>query len=162
MTESERIADQLDRIFHGDPWYGSSTAHALKGLTAKQAAARPLREAHTVWEIVLHMRSWNREVLRRLRTGVAREPEDGDWPEVPEATPENWRFAVQALGQSYRELLDAVRAFPNERLEEVLGDARDRPLGSGVTFYVLLHGVVQHCVAHTAQISLLRKALPDV
>jgi hypothetical protein len=40
----------------------------------------------------------------------------------------------------------------------VLGEARDRPLGSGVSFYVLLHGIVQHVVAHTAQMSLLRKA----
>jgi hypothetical protein len=27
-----------------------------------------------------------------------------------------------------------------------------------VSFYVLLHGVVQHVVAHTAQMSLLKKA----
>lgn len=162
-TESEtaRIAGQLARAFDSDPWWGPATADVLADLTAAQAARRPLPQAHTVWEIVLHATAWNREVLRRIRTGVAREPEDGDWPEVPGPTAENWRFAVQSLEQSVRELGDAIAAFPPERLGDVVGDARDRPLGSGVGYYVLLHGAVQHLVAHTAQMSLLKKALAD-
>jgi len=157
MNETDRIADQLSRIFDGDPWYGSSAMDVLRGVTALQAAARPIPEAHTAWEIVLHMTSWNREVLRRLRTGVAREPEDGDWPATPEPAEESWRSAVAALARSYRELIEAVRDFPPDRLDAELGDERDRPLGSGVSHYVLLHGIVQHNVAHTAQISLLAK-----
>lgn len=160
-SETARIADQLARAFGGDPWWGPATAGVLMDLTPEQAARRPLPQAHTVWEIVLHATAWNREVLRRLRTGVAREPEDGDWPEVPTATPENWRFAMQSLEQSVRELAGAIAAFPPERLHETVGDARDRPLGSGVSYYVHLHGIVQHLVAHTAQMSLLKKALAD-
>ena len=159
MDEIERIADQLARIIDGDPWYGPSTDDVLHGLTARQAAHRPVPQAHTIWEIALHLTAWNCEVLRRLRTGTARDPEDGDWPEQPEATEENWRWTRDRLDQSFRELLSAVRAFPAARLDEVLGEARDRPLGSGVSFYVLLHGIVQHIVAHTAQMSLLRKAV---
>jgi hypothetical protein len=65
---------------------------------------------------------------------------------------------VERVEASYRDLIAGMRRFPAARLEEVMGDERDRPLGSGVTFYVHLHGIVQHCVAHTAQMSLLRKA----
>jgi uncharacterized damage-inducible protein DinB len=158
MTEIERITDQLERIFHGDPWYGSNTMDVLDGVTSAQAASRPIPQAHTVWEIVLHMTSWNREVLRRLRTGVSREPEGGDWPEPAEMTEERWGADVEALVRSFRELIEAARALPAERLDAVLGDERDQPLGSGVSHYVLLHGVVQHNVAHTAQMALLRKA----
>jgi hypothetical protein len=127
-------------------------------VNAEQAAHRPIPQAHTLWEIALHLASWNGEVARRLRTGVAREPEEGDWPEMPDATPENWRWTMEMLEASYRALLAEVRRFPAARLDAVMGDERDPPLGSGVTFYVLLHGIVQHCVAHTAQMSLLRKA----
>ena len=159
MDEVARIADQLARMIDGDPWYGPNTADVLRGVGPRRAANRPIRRAHTMWEIALLMTSWNREVLRRLRTGVARDPEDGDWPEQPEATEENWHRTCDRLEQSFRELLAAVRDFPAERLDEVLGEERDRPLGSGVSFYVLLHGIVQHNVAHTAQMSLLRKAV---
>jgi uncharacterized damage-inducible protein DinB len=158
MDEIARIADQLARAFDGDAWYGPNLLGVLRGLTPGQAAHRPLPQAHTLWEIALHVTAWNREVLRRLRTGTARDPEDGDWPPQPEATEENWRWTVERLEHSAGDLLAGVAAFPAHRLDEVLGDARDRPLGSGVSFYVLLHGIVQHNVAHTAQMSLLKKA----
>ena len=159
MKENDRIADQLGRAFAGDPWYGPSVEDVLHDLKPRQAAHRALPQAHTIWELALHVTSWNREVHRRLRTGVSRDPEDGDWPAQPTATEENWLRTVEALRESYHDLLAAAWTFPAERLDEVLGDERDRPLGSGVTFYVLLHGIVQHAVAHTAQMSLLRKAV---
>jgi uncharacterized damage-inducible protein DinB len=162
MDESARIADQLARIFDGDPWYGPNTMDVLHGLSAEDAAHRPLPQAHTVWEIALHLTSWNREVARRLRTGTARDPEDGDWPEMPDSSAENWRWAVERLEESYRALLAEVRRFPAARLQAVVGEERDRPLGSGVTYYVMLHGIVQHCVAHTAQMSLLGKGVQQV
>jgi hypothetical protein len=158
MDESARIADQLGSAFAGDPWWGPSTQDVLRGLTARQAAHRPLPQAHTIWEIALHLTSWNREVLRRLETGVCREPEGGDWPAQPAPTEEHWERTVAALGDSFGKLFTAVLHFPAGRLDDLLGEARDRPLGSGVSFYVLLHGIVQHIVGHTAQMSLLRKA----
>jgi uncharacterized damage-inducible protein DinB len=159
MDEIERIADQLRRLWDGDSWYGSNISDVMAELTPAQAAHRPIPQAHTVWEIALHMTSWNREVLRRLKTGVARDPEDGDWPEQPAPSEENWRWAREMLEASLRALVAETERFPAERLDETLGEARDRPLGSGVSFYVLLHGIVQHNVAHTAQMSLLRKAV---
>jgi uncharacterized damage-inducible protein DinB len=159
MSETARIADQLRRIRDGDPWYGPNTANVLRGLSAQQAAHRPLPQAHTIWEIALHVTAWNREVLRRLRTGEARDPEDGDWPEMPDATPENWRWTVEMLDASYRELLDAIERFPDARLDEIVGEARDRPLGAGVSYALMLHGVAQHYAYHTGQIALLRKVV---
>jgi uncharacterized damage-inducible protein DinB len=159
MTESERIADQLRRLWDGDPWYGPNVASVLQGVTPAQAAHRPIPQAHTVWEIALHMASWNHEVLRRLKTGVARDPQDGDWPEQPAASEENWRWTREMLEASLHTLLAEAERFPAGRLDEILGDERDRPLGSGVSYYVLLHGIVQHNVAHTAQMSLLGKAV---
>jgi len=159
MDEIARIADQLRRVWDGDPWYGPNVVDVLRGITPAQAARRPVPQAHTVWEIALHMTAWNREVLRRLKTGSCRDPEDGDWPPQPEASPENWRWTTEMLEASLSALIHEVERFPAARLDEVLGELRDRPQGSGVSYYVLLHGIVQHNVAHTAQLSLLRKAV---
>jgi uncharacterized damage-inducible protein DinB len=154
MDELERIIDQLRRAYEGDPWYGSSLRSVLRGLDETTARRRLVDAVHTIEEIVLHIASWQREVARRLREGMAREPEDGDWP-----TPGSWPEALDALDRSYGELLASVSALPADHLSEIVGEERDRPLGSGVSYYVMLHGVVQHTIAHTAQISLLRKAL---
>ena len=159
MDEIARIADQLERAFDGDPWWGPSTRAALAGIDAEAATRRVVAEAHTVWEIVLHMTAWQREVARRLREGTAREPADGDWPQLPEPTQANWTIALEALERANREAVLAVRDMDLGRLDELIGEERDRPVGSGVSRYVTLHGLVQHNVAHTAQISLLAKAL---
>ena len=159
MDEIARIADQLRRVWEGDPWYGPNVVDVLRGVSPAQAAHRPIPQAHTIWEIALHLTSWNREVLRRLKTGVCHEPVDGDWPAQPEPSPENWRWTTEMLEASLSNLIAEVERFPAARLGETLGEARERPLGSGVSFYVLLHGIVQHNVAHTAQMSLLKKAV---
>ncbi len=159
MTEVERIADQIARGYDGDAWYGTSLRETLRGLGPEEASARPVPGAHTVWEIVLHVTAWIRETTRRLRTGEAREPEPADWPDPGEPAEGSWAKALAELDAAHRELLEEVRRMPEERLGATLGDARDRPLGSGVTYYVLLHGLAQHNAAHAAQVSLLRKVL---
>ena len=66
MSETARIAEQLERTWAGDAWHGPSLDELTDGLTAKQAAAHHVSEAHSIWELVLHMRGWLREVERRL------------------------------------------------------------------------------------------------
>jgi len=159
MSRTDDLIDQLARIQDGDPWYGDPVARLLAGLTPKEAAAHPIQGAHSIWELVLHLQSWIDEVSRRLDTGVAREPEAGDWPEVPTPTAAHWRAAQAALARAHAGLQQRLRSLPDHRLDQVIGDARDRPLGTGVTCLVMLHGLLQHDTYHLGQIALLRKAL---
>ena len=55
--------------------------------------------------------------------------------------------------------MTAIGALDDAQLQDRIGDVRDRALGSGVSRYVTLHGLVQHHVYHAGQISLLKKAL---
>lgn len=155
VAERDHILDELRRAWDGDPWHGDPVRAVLAGLTPEQAAAHPLPGAHSAWEIVLHMTAWTREVARRLRDRVARDPEDGDWPAVRGDLGQ----AVDALARAHAELLDAVAAFPPAELDRVVGEARDRPLGAGVSYAVMLHGLAQHHAYHAGQIALLRKAV---
>lgn len=159
MSRTNEILDQLTRIQDGDPWYGDAIARVLHGITHEEAAAHPIPGGHSIWELVLHLGSWIDEVARRLRTGVAREPEAGDWPEVPAPTAARWRAAQAALAQAHTALREQLRVVPEERLDEIVGDARNPALGTGVTCLVMLHGLLQHNTYHLGQIALLRKAL---
>jgi uncharacterized damage-inducible protein DinB len=160
VAARDTLLDELRRAWDGDPWHGDPVRRILDGVTAQQAAARPLPAAHGIWQIVLHMTAWTREVTRRLRDRVAREPADGDWPQVPAGGGAGeWAAAVDALARAHAELVAAVAAFPPAELEQVMGDARDRPLGAGVTYAVMLHGIAQHHAYHAGQIALLRKGL---
>lgn len=159
-SESARIADELARAHAGDPWHGPSRAATLGGVTASNASARPIPAAHSIWELVLHMTSWTSEVARRLHSGQHGEPEAGDWPPVPAPGDDaQWSAAQEALGAAHERLRAAVAAHPPDRLAALVGETRAPALGTGVSAYVMLHGVAQHDAYHSGQIALLRKAI---
>ncbi len=154
--ERQDLITDLEHAHAGDPWHGSSRAAILRDVTARDAALR-VGDAHTIWELVLHMTSWTREVARRLREGDARMAEMGDWPEVRETSDTAWGAARRDLDAAHREVLDALRSFPPERLADRVGQGRNAPLGSGVSFAAMLRGLAQHDAYHSGQIAILKK-----
>jgi uncharacterized damage-inducible protein DinB len=157
MSELDRIIDQLQRAFDGDAWHGPSVIKALSGVTTQQAAAHPIPQAHSIWQIVLHMISWKNEVRRRLGGAEPAAPVEGDWPDVGRLDPALWSATLAKLRDAHAALVAAARKLSDERLGEMVGTRRDPALGTG-TLYVLLHGSAQHDIYHAGQISLLKKA----
>jgi uncharacterized damage-inducible protein DinB len=157
MSEVERIVDELQREHAGDPWHGSPLRHILKDVTATSAAARPIPDGHSIWELVLHITAWKNETRRRLSGAAASDPEEGDWPAVSETSDARWRQALAALERAHTELVAAVRQVPEAQLAKPTNDPRAP--GGGVSYYVLLHGIVQHDVYHSGQIALLKKSV---
>ena len=159
MSESSRLIDQIQRAHDGDPWHGSPVKAILSGITHDQAARRPPNGAHSIWEIVLHMTGWRNEVARRAQGQPAGEPAGGDWPAVGEPTAARWQAALSALDAAHRALAEVVRGLSDDRMLQPTNDPRNRELGTGVTYYELLHGIVQHDAYHAGQIAILEKML---
>jgi uncharacterized damage-inducible protein DinB len=153
MSEAARIADQLRRAFDGEAWHGDSVFEILKGVTAEQAAARPIAGAHTIWELVLHIAAWDGAVLRRM-SGVAVTLSDAEnFPPVTDASEAAWRTALAQVRKVHEELIAAVADLTDSRLYEKVPGKE----GAHYTFYYMLHGVVQHELYHAGQIALLKK-----
>jgi uncharacterized damage-inducible protein DinB len=157
MSEIERIADELRRDQQADPWHGPSARQVLDGVTAVAAAARPIPGAHSIWELALHIIAWRGEVARRVEGGEPAEPAEGDWPAVTDTSDAAWAATRARVEASYDRLVAALRRLPEGRLDEPVSRTRDP--GSGVTYYVTLHGVSQHDAYHLGQVSLLKRAL---
>ena len=126
MREIDRVLEQLQRAYDGDAWFGSSVRAALEGVDARIATTGPLESTHTIAEIVLHVTAWTREVTRRLRTGVARDPDEGDWPYQMIDTEADWAAVLENLETAQGDLLSAVAALDDLQLDERIGDVRDR------------------------------------
>lgn len=160
MTECSRIADLLSRTLNGDPWYGSPLLELIAGLEPEEAARHPLAGAHSIWEVLLHMTGWIREIQARLGGAEPGEPAAGDWPALTGNTAADWERTRADLVSAHEELYKALEAYPDSRLDETVGFITRSPeLGTGVSYYVMLHGLVQHNVYHSAQIATLRRVL---
>jgi uncharacterized damage-inducible protein DinB len=158
-SEADRLIDQFRRAHDGDAWHGSPVRAILGGVTHTQAAARPIPKAHSIWELVLHMTGWRNEVARRATGQPAAEPEGGDYPDVGEPSAARWSAALEGLDAAHRNLVDVTRKIGDDQMLRPTNDPRHRPLGTGVTCYELLHGIVQHDAYHAGQIALLKKML---
>lgn len=152
QRECERIADQLKRSYQGEAWHGPSLTAVLAGLTAEQAAAHPQADAHSIWELVLHITAWQREARRGLLGGGINPSPQEDWPAIEDTGPEAWQKALRSLEEENRRLRETVVALEDEDLESQVGNR-------AYSVYFLLHGVVQHNLYHAGQIILLKKAL---
>jgi uncharacterized damage-inducible protein DinB len=159
MSEAGRLIDQFKRAHDGDPWHGSPVKDILKGVTAGQAATQPPNGAHSIWALVLHMTGWRNEVAERATGKPSGEPPAGDYPAIGDPTPARWTAALAALDASHEHLMTVVRGMTDEQLMKPTNDPRNRPLGTGVSYYELLHGIVQHDAYHAGQIAILKKVL---
>jgi uncharacterized damage-inducible protein DinB len=145
--ETKRLASQLRRSYEGPAWHGPSLRELLNGVTAEQAAAKPVSGAHSIWELLLHVTAWERQTIAVVggKTHVTLAGEQ-DWPPVSGT----WQAALDDLESASRDLVTAIRAMPDEKLNEPVP-------GGEFNFYFLLHGVVQHNLYHAGQIALLKK-----
>ena len=155
---AESLVEQVEAAQAGDPWYGTSRAALLAGLLPQDAAAHPIPGAHSIWELVLHMTAWTREVTRRLAGGVPALPEDGDWPAVGEVSKAAWDEAQAALANAHASLVESVRKLTPEGWQRPVGDLRDQELGTGVDVAGMIVGLAQHDAYHIGQIALTRRA----
>ncbi len=155
MSETARIADQLRRAFLGEAWHGDSLFEILDGVAAAQAAAHPIKHAHSIWDLVLHITAWDSAVRRRLTGEAVDLSDEQNFPPVMDPSETAWRRALEHAKRVHNELVEAVAAFPDERLSEKIPGKANEP--DYYNFYYMLHGVVQHELYHAGQIALLRK-----
>lgn len=153
MSTAKHLADAIVRTVTGPMWHGPALDDVLRGVTHVQAAARPIANAHTIWELVTHITTWAE--IPRARLGGEPHvdvPTEVDWPPTPQPTAEAWRAALERLDASHRALAADVAPLDDAALLRKI-------TGHKYTVHVMLHGVIEHGTYHGGQIALLRKAL---
>ncbi len=152
MTEPERISDLLRATADGDPWHGPPLSKLLAGLNAAQASAKPAGAAHSIWDLVRHVTSWQSVPLRRMAGEWFEITPEINWPPASGSDDAAWRRDAEALIATARALADAVAAFPASRLEEPIKDSPGAP-----TWAAVLHGVLAHAAWHGGQVAMQRR-----
>src|SRR3954465_2905728 len=114
MTETKFIADELRKAFEGDAWHGPSMREVLDGVSAEQAAAKPIADAHSIWELALHIAAWVAH-SRHANSGnplplQLATPED--WPRSSGTDGAPWKQTQAHVFESAKEMVKAIERFP--------------------------------------------------
>lgn len=136
----------LNEAYVRKTWHGPNLCQSLRGISAREAAWRPGRGRHSIWELALHAAYWKYTARRRLLgepRGSFAIP-GSNWFEMPkDATEPAWRACKQLLEDEHRKFVAAV-ADPR------LARAVQKQTG-------MILGVAFHDVYHAGQIRLLRR-----
>ena len=152
MSEINRIVDQLDRAMSGEAWHGPHLEDLLQGVSAQQASAHPVKDAHSIWELVNHIAAWNFILAKRAQGTAVNVTPEQDWPPVSDASAASWKKALENMRDARAQLRAATLLLKDAQLEDIAP-------GKDHSLYVMLHGGVQHDLYHAGQIAILKKAL---
>jgi uncharacterized damage-inducible protein DinB len=153
VSELKFILDQLKAAFDGEAWHGPALMEILEGVDATTAAAHPIPEVHSIWELVLHLATWERVIARRIEGEALMPSDEENFPQVHQANDPGWRDAIQNLRLTHITLMQLVSSMKGSRLN-------DRVPGKDYDLRFMLTGAVQHAAYHGGQIALLKKAQP--
>jgi hypothetical protein len=145
----------IDEAYEKQAWHGPNLLGSIRGLTSKQAAWRPARKRHNIWEIVVHAAYWKYIVRRRLLNGKKGTfPLKGsNWIKRPaEKTEKAWREDIRLLHQTHCALRETIAKVKPSELNK-------KPSGSKFTNAFIISGIAYHDVYHAGQIQLLKRLM---
>ena len=151
------LLDGLAEGFDRRSWHGTNLNGSIRGLGTEEAAWRPRPARHNIWELIVHTAYWKYAATRRL-TGATRYSfplKGSNWFRRPQlGTKLELTADIALLRACHRELVDAVRAIPADRLDKRQG--RTRYTGAEV-----IRGIIAHDLYHAGQIQLLKRMYRD-
>lgn len=153
--EINRIHEILRREYAGESWHGPSLSEILEGVSAQQATKRVFPNVHNIAELVIHMTNWRIFTLEKLTGGDSYDiilNSKADWSTINDLTDEGWQEILETLADTQTELLEITSKFPVQRINHIVP-------GRKYSFYMLLHGIIQHDIYHAGQISILKKMI---
>jgi hypothetical protein len=148
VDSADLVLTLLDEAYEKRTWHGPNLKQSLRGVTAKQAAWRPGRGRHNIWEVAVHAAYWKYTVRRRIEGGkrgsfVLKGSNFFTRPAAGANTEKAWIADKELLEREHRALLQAVVALRGTpRWEKLLPQ---------------LWGIAFHDVYHAGQIRLLRR-----
>jgi hypothetical protein len=159
MSEVSQLLAIIDQAYNTSSWHGTNLRGSLRRVTSAQAAWRPSRDRHNIWELVVHAAYWKYAAARRF-TGETR----GSFPikgsnwfarpvDATQSDEKAWKADLDVLDRMHARLRTAVMRLS-------ASDLARTPAGSNVSNFALLSGAAAHDLYHAGQIQLLKRLKP--
>lgn len=154
---TDSILESWDYVFEQEAWFVPLLS-AIQDVTAVQAAWKPGRERHSIWQIVDHLSLWYEYFATWLSVGRSVSPskwaEGRDWQEITELTEQAWQASVRRLIETRAVLKTELAKHEDKEFDQMLPGAK----GSSphYTIFFTIQGQPVHDAYHCGQICYIR------
>ncbi len=154
------ITAQLIEIQKGMPWIGSTYYSKLHEIDARLVFIRPLKELHSIAEIISHLTFWRKETLLKIKTGKGSKTDDciENWLPNEVLKTQGWAKIKTEYDESLVELIALLKTKEDTFLEEIY---YDNDYKGNYTYEFLLNGMLHHDIYHLGQLGIILKFLKN-
>jgi uncharacterized damage-inducible protein DinB len=151
------LLEMIDQAFDHSAWHGTNLKGSIRGVSAKEAAWRPGKGRHNVWELVVHAAYWKYTVRRRILAEKrgSFELQGSNWfarPERSATTDAAWKADVALLVRTHQSLRAVVEGLSGKDLDAT-------PRGSKRNTRAIVVGIAAHDLYHTGQIQIIKRLM---
>ena len=140
---TQNIAQRLENIYQGEPWFGESLQTKLESVSTEKAYAQPVNNRHSIAEILSHMEFWRKSFIEQLKGNDASaysgdSPEN--WPSVENLKKLGWEKQKELFRETQQDLVKLLRTSKSVN-EDLINN---------------LNGLVDHDIYHIGQIGIVK------
>lgn len=154
-TKLAELTRQFEQLYDGELWLDETLMKKLAPVKAADSVKQPCPGMHSLQEMVLHIITWRKVLIARLRKDFAFSIDINsteDWKPGNELKAAEWHSILDELKRSQQELITLL----HQQDDSIL----DRHVGSfGYTYQYLIEGLIHHDLYHLGQIGLIKKLL---
>ncbi|WP_350285728.1 DinB family protein [uncultured Croceitalea sp.] len=159
-TLLKHIIQQLLEIQNGKLWIGSSYHSKLKDLDEDLVFVRPIKNLHSIAEIISHLTLWRTEAILKIRTGEGSKTDDCEenWLPNERLKTKGWTQIKSEYDNSLSELIALLKDKDDGFLDTYYYDTDFK---GQYTYSFLMNGMLHHDLYHLGQLGIIIKFLTD-
>jgi uncharacterized damage-inducible protein DinB len=139
---AQTIAQRLEVIYQGEPWFGESLQTKLKTVSEENAFKQPVNNKHSIAEILSHMDYWHKRFALEVQGKTPAEfSEAENWPAVGDLKKRGWKNLQASFDKAHHELIGSLQKANGKLSADLITN---------------LNGMVDHDVYHLGQIGIVK------
>lgn len=152
MKITSAIAENIIACFEGNNWTDVNVDDTLKDVYWQEAQQITIASPNTIASLVNHLYYWNYILMQRIKGENPLIPGSNGFDVKELKNEDDWNKLIEETHQSFIQLADAIKNFPEEKLEETYAVGKSY-------YYKNFQGIIEHAYYHLGQIVILKKLI---
>ena len=151
---------QFEEIQNGQPWVGNSYRNILKNINDSNGFIRPLKEMHSIAEILSHCTMWRNEATLKIERGFGTKTDDSidNWLSNTLLQNKGWKIIYHNYKSSIEKFIETLSYKEDAFLMTTYYDIDFK---KECQYKFLIDGMLHHDLYHLGQLGRIKKFIGE-